>query len=690
LSEVSELEPLIAAGKFDQAEEAWIAAMESEPGAVDAYLAAAKALRKAGERGRSDALLDLLADAQKDSGLWAERLRTLCEIGRLSKRPSALRDTLHESLTKSLGDHPTFTRVMTAVDFDEKDANPVEKAERVVSWLNYDVDEMFFMSGRGVGVVTELNPELGLCRLDFEVEKRVSVPLGAAPKYLEPIGPDHILRGRQTRPEELKQEVLKSPADALGKILEGFGRPMNAGEIRDAVNGIVPQPKWTSWWSAARKNPQVVASGTGSRATYAWKASSEAADEAVLARFDAASLKEKIDIARRDSNRSDVLANRFAAHLAKEAERLHSSEPATAWEIFCTLEKLPGKWSSSIDPASLVTGSGASKVISLIGDRMMREKALDAARGHHEQWQTVFAEVFYMEEDPRVLAKIWDALEEAEATEITTRLLDETLRYPRRHPHAWAWYAKAANDAETLPEKIGYPFLYQLLEALGMDEFASIRARLRELFDKGALVLRVVMSVEDSDEAAKFDEALERSGGIEAYRRDNVRAALAMKYPALHGQKDESIVATAESVKAKREELERLRTVEIPANLKALKEAREMGDLSENFEYKSARQRQEYLSARLATLDGELRRVRILEPEQVDPSEVRVGTKLTLRNGELERDITILGPWESNPEHGVFSLESDAARSLLGHHEGDLVAFMGTDYYVGKIRRWTE
>ena len=86
--------------------------------------------------------------------------------------------------------------------------------------------------------------------------------------------------------------------------------------------------------------------------------------------------------------------------------------------------------------------------------------------------------------------------------------------------------------------------------------------------------------------------------------------------------------------------------------LKALRSqdvAREMGDLSENFEYKSARQRAEYLSARVGKLQSELSNVRVLDPAQIDTSAVRVGTKVALSNGDIRREVTILGPWESDP-----------------------------------------
>jgi len=140
----------------------------------------------------------------------------------------------------------------------------------------------------------------------------------------------------------------------------------------------------------------------------------------------------------------------------------------------------------------------------------------------------------------------------------------------------------------------------------------------------------------------------------------------------------------------KREELEQLVKVEIPANKKAIQVAREMGDLSENFEYKSARQRAEYLAARAGKLQSELSNVHVVNPAQVDTSAVRVGAKVVLSNGDIRREVTILGPWESAPEHGVYSNQSDVAKALIGHAAGDIVSFMGNDYQIESIRRWTD
>src|SRR5260370_17704028 len=105
-----------------------------------------------------------------------------------------------------------------------------------------------------------------------------------------------------------------------------------------------------------------------------------------------------------------------------------------------------------------------------------------------------------------------------------------------------------------------------------------------------------------------------------------------MKYRWFAEPRVEPIYATAESLTQKRAELEHLLKVEIPANKKAIQVAREMGDLSENFEYKSARQRDEYLSARVGKLQTELSNVRFVDPATVDTSAGRVATKFALSN----------------------------------------------------------
>ncbi|HEV8659870.1 MAG TPA: GreA/GreB family elongation factor [Thermoanaerobaculia bacterium] len=681
---------LINEKKFEEVESLWMNQLDADLDDVDPLLATAKSLRKSEQRTLSDTLLGLLGDALKDRQLWAQRLQVLKEIGRLSKHPATLRPQIEEALKKSLGEHKSFARAFQFARFHDPQSNPVERAEKIENWLTYDEGECFFMPGRGAGCVTELNPELGICRLDFEKEKRVSVPLGAAGKFLMPLQNGHVLREKFTRPDALRAEAMKKPAEMFARILQSFGRPMTMAEVRDAVIGIVPEEKWSSWWTAARKNPQIVVSGTGAKAAYSWNASASDAANTVRRDFDKADAKTKLELAKKHSSRSKELADYFSSSLAAEAGKLARTDAATAWQILSTLETLPGEYTAPVEPSSLLSGAMASRTVAAINDKTLREKALGVVRQTHPDWTKVYGEMFFLDEEPRMLTLIVNALEEAGQTDIRDRLIDETLRYPRRHPRAFYWYVKRLNDEETLSDRANYALLFQILDAIGSDEFAPVRARLKDFFDKGGLVIRVIMGQENEEQARKFIDALERLGGVEEYRRDIVKQAAVMKYPTLREPQAEPIYATAEMLTQKRGELDHLLKVEIPANNKAIQTAREFGDLSENFEYKSAKQRAAYLGARAGKLQNELANVRILDAGQIDTAAVRVGTKIVLTNGDIRREVTILGPWESAPEHGVYSNQSEVAKALIGHAAGDIVSFMGNDYQIESIRRWNE
>ena len=681
---------LIQQKKFEDLESLWMNQIDADPSDVDSFLHIAKSLRKAEQRTQADTLIGLLADALKDRQLWHQRLQVLKEIGRLSKHPATLRPQIEEALRKSVGSHKSFARAFQFANFTDPQSNPVERADKIETWLTYDEGQCFFMSGRGAGCVIELNPELGVCRLDFEKDKRVAVPLGAAAKFLVALPEGHVLREKFSDAEGLKAAAKKSPSEFLGRLLQSFGRPMVMAEVRDAVIGIVPEEKWNSWWTSARKNPQIVTSGTGAKATYAFAGSASDAESVIRRDFERADVKTKLELARKHSGRSKELADAFSTALAADAARLARTDAGTAWQILTTLETLPGTYTSPVDPASLLTGAMASRTIAAIGDKALREKALGQVREAHPEWPKVYGEAFFLDQEPRILSSIMAALEEAGQTEIRDRLIDETVRYPRRHPHAFYWYVKRLNDDETLSPRANYSLLFQILDALTHDEFSGVRARLKDLFDKGGLAIRIVMTQDNEEQARKLVETLDRYGALEEYRRDTLKQAAHMKYPTLREPQQEPVYATAESLEKKRGELQHLKTVEIPANSKALQAAREMGDLRENFEYKAARQRAEYLSARVGELASEISRVRVLDPSQLDTSVVRVGTKIELSNGDVRREVTILGPWESDPERGVYSNQSEVAGKLMGHAAGDIVTFMGNDYQIESIRKWNE
>jgi len=121
-------------------------------------------------------------------------------------------------------------------------------------------------------------------------------------------------------------------------------------------------------------------------------------------------------------------------------------------------------------------------------------------------------------------------------------------------------------------------------------------------------------------------------------------------------------------------ELKTLRTVERPAIIKAIAEAREHGDLSENAEYHSAREKQSFIEGRIKELEGTIGLAQVIDPSTLSGA-VKFGATVVLVDEETEEEVTykIVGETEADIEQGLLNIKSPLARALIGKDEGDSV-----------------
>lgn len=122
-------------------------------------------------------------------------------------------------------------------------------------------------------------------------------------------------------------------------------------------------------------------------------------------------------------------------------------------------------------------------------------------------------------------------------------------------------------------------------------------------------------------------------------------------------------------------ELKNLREVERPANVKAIEEARAHGDLSENAEYKYAKEQQSLIAGRIEYLEDRLSRAEVIDPSKLSGETVVFGAKVTLENMSTEEEVVyrIVGEDESDLAEGTISISSPIARGLIRKEEGDQV-----------------
>lgn len=121
-------------------------------------------------------------------------------------------------------------------------------------------------------------------------------------------------------------------------------------------------------------------------------------------------------------------------------------------------------------------------------------------------------------------------------------------------------------------------------------------------------------------------------------------------------------------------ELKQLKSVERPAIIRAIAEAREHGDLSENAEYHSAREKQSFIEGRIKELEGTIGLAEVIDPATLSGS-IKFGATVTIVDEETDEEKTyqIVGQTEADIENGLLNIKSPIARALIGKEEGDSV-----------------
>jgi transcription elongation factor GreA len=122
------------------------------------------------------------------------------------------------------------------------------------------------------------------------------------------------------------------------------------------------------------------------------------------------------------------------------------------------------------------------------------------------------------------------------------------------------------------------------------------------------------------------------------------------------------------------QELKGLKTVERPAVIRAIAEAREHGDLSENAEYHAARERQSFVEGRIKEIEAMLSRAEVIDTAALAGA-IKFGATVTVVDEDTDEEKTyrIVGEAEADIEKGLLNIRSPLARALIGKDEGDSV-----------------
>lgn len=692
-----ELAAALDADDLERVEELWLGALEAPVIATDGLLELRRALWKKGHKAFAWTLLELLADTLEQRREWGAALAVLREIVRLSEKPGTeLIVRLEKALVAARAGSPSLKQLLGRHQLRES-RRPLEQLELIERWLDFDRGTIVEVIGQGVGTVVDANLELENIKVDLGGGRRpVSVPFGAAPRFLRRLPLGDFRRRAVEDPELLRRETLEAPGEALVGLLESLSEPSDVAAIKAALEGMVDADGWNAWWAKARKHPRLLVSGSGSRLRYTIGASAQAAADHLLDELRSADPRQRLAVARRLAARGAVEAGETAAFLAGTVDELIGGDPGLAWETAGVLAGLAGgSGTAAAARERLIAECPPLQLLLGIQDRGEREAALAAVRSAHpERWTELWSDWMLHEQHPALLDVVARTLDQTGAGDLLDGGLEAVFRNHLEHPAQFVWACEAMvqpGTPEPIRRRATPSLLEKLTDTLTRSEFGPLRARAKALLDGGGVAVRVILESASPQQVDRFVARIARISSVEPQRTRVVEQAAIQRRGSPAAEVEAPLfVASKEAIEARRRELKELLEVEIPKTLKGITAAAAEGDLRENFEYHMLRDRQELQSAKAAKLQRELGMVRALTPGAADTSRVNIGTVVRLDSptGSDLPPITILGSWDADVGRRIFANGSELAQRLLGCSVGEEVEVDGVRATISGIDAW--
>jgi transcription elongation GreA/GreB family factor len=683
--------PPIKKKDLEDVETEWNSRIQSSPRELTWFLEMASQMCAVKAQVKSVELMLLLAEALAADDAWEESFDVIANLLTLVPRNREAREKALEMVRERYAAREDLEEVVGIFEVVEAE-DPARGFASLRDWLRFEKGAGFWLFGRGLGKVAEVNLGLQKVKIHFEKAAPLDVRADEAKRLLTYLPDEHFMMRRLEDAEAVTKEAKEDPGRIMRELLTAFGRPLTSAEIKECMVSVIDGGKWTSWWNRARQHPQVLPA-KDLRNAFEWSDSAETAEQSLLDEFGSASFEGKLELARKHAKRGGAVEKGILEGLREELERVGPDGGAPAVEVACLYEDLGGKLDGlPVDVEAELNREDRAQIVAAVSERRFREKLYKRLRKvRKDDWADAFRDAFLAESDLRLMSWIYDTLVEHGPEGAAAKLVADSVSSPRQTPRPFVWVTKNAGSREELLPRANHALLSKIIDALDAPEFKEMRAPLREQFEEGGVAF-IVFERSERDGVDHLLNLIDSAHALEEHRKTDIRRAIFRKYPDIRKRDDDAIFTTADSIEEKRKEFENLVKKEIPENAEAIRIAREYGDLRENFEYHAARQKHEVLNARAGRLHDDLRKARAVDPTAVNTARVGIGTRFELRpeGGGPVWPVTILGPWDSDPDSGIYSYLSDFAKELLGSGEGEKVTIEDQVYRIGDIRVWRQ
>ncbi len=580
--------------------------------------------------------LSILKEQVKETNQDIKLLELLKETAKFYEKAN-INDKRRKYLSKEIADcyhrlypnRPNLESFIRKTELLEKES--ITSAYKLLDQLiTFDLGSMVNSPDLGLGEVVNMDLLLDRISVKFPNEKILIFPFNQAFKNLNPLTDDDFLLLKYRSLENLQQQAKTNPLELFKLLLKSTKEPLKTAEIKNLFEGIISDQEWFHFWEKIKKlaknDSNIIVNG--SSPTYSYS-------DTII---------QKPATSKEEKSVSSIANKKLNLEILKE--KISKSNQ----------EEIP-------------------KLINEIKNYTIIKKLLIWFKEHYSQdWVNIYSKLFYINSDKRVLDIIAVELNDFD-TKAFSDTLTEVFQSYRIYPAKFLWLA-ASNFQNQFPAK---SYLTRFLDILNSPELRSYWNDCKKIIvaKKYQIVKNGIPTMSETEIQDFWNRlnALPYLDTTSTGHKLEIKRIIKESYPEFEKTEHvESIYSTAEGIAKKKQELHEITNVLIPKSAKEIARAREFGDLSENYEYKAAKEKQARLFAKANAIRAELKHTKPINFDSVLTDAVKIGTKVTLQDSSgANQEFIILGPYDIDPENKIISYMAPFAQLLLGKKVGDTI-----------------
>ncbi|MCX7872403.1 MAG: GreA/GreB family elongation factor [Verrucomicrobiae bacterium] len=554
----------------------------------------------------------------------------------------------------------------------------------------------------GIGKIVSIDTVYGKITIDFCEIKSKEMELNFAVERLQPISKEHILAKKFTNLDELKRMAAADHLGLVKLVLKSFGNKATVAKIQSVLVPDIINDDWKKWWEVAKaemKKDGHVILPRKQNEPLVYTEETRPVEERLMDEFHAAKgLKARITIVAEILKSLHEFTDREGS-VGKIVEKLNSeiqtyqrTQPGVAIEAIFIRDDLmkvvglePGAgYISAMDVWA--QSPALSAMLEQIPTTKHRRLLDTFKNANPEQWRQIIFDTIN-NVSSRLVPELAHILMEKEHVELFKSFLEKLIDQHTASSDLLYWVAKEYKTKRNgiFSNIIGYELLRSILSAIERDMLNERKTtKLGDfLVDEPDFVIDVLESA-DEDTIKDITRSIQFLTGLNDMDKRSLLGHIAKKFPfvipllAHESDKREAyLIVSWESLEKKKKELDELVKVKIPQNSKDIEIARSYGDLSENHEYKAAKEMQKLLFKQKAELEKLIAMARATDFANPNTDEVSVGTRVELLDLQTNEKIaySILGAWDFDEEKRIISYQSPLAKEMMHKKVGDVFEF---------------